>query len=157
VLYGLGCRIGELLALDWTKVDEKAGTLAIEGTVIRIPGKGLTVQKHTKSAAGMRTITAEDVGAPLRCKRSWARPGDGARLLLRRVASHLWRRYPTPLGSVWWTLRRRTRRWWENHVVHLGRIAVALIVNEVDEVRSGRRAGRWPGTQGVLPGTSSLS
>jgi integrase len=57
VLSGLGCRIGELLALDWTKVDEKAGTLAIEGTVIRIPGKGLIVQKHTKSAAGMRTIT----------------------------------------------------------------------------------------------------
>jgi integrase len=57
VLSGLGCRIGELLALDWTKVDEKAGTLAIEGTVIRVPGKGLIVQSHTKSSAGMRTIT----------------------------------------------------------------------------------------------------
>jgi integrase len=57
VLSGLGCRIGELLALDWTKVDEKAGTLAIEGTVIRIPGVGLIVRKHTKSSAGMRTIT----------------------------------------------------------------------------------------------------
>jgi integrase len=57
VLSGLGCRIGELLALDWTKVDEKAGTLAIEGTVIRVPGVGLIVQSHTKSAAGMRTIT----------------------------------------------------------------------------------------------------
>jgi integrase len=57
VLSGLGCRIGELLALDWTKVDADAGTLSIEGTVIRIPGKGLIVQPHTKSKAGMRTIT----------------------------------------------------------------------------------------------------
>lgn len=56
VVAGLGCRIGELHALDWTKVDEVAGTLAIEGTVIRVPGEGLVVQPHTKSKAGMRTI-----------------------------------------------------------------------------------------------------
>ena len=56
VLSGLGCRIGELLALDWTKVDAESGTLSIEGTVIRIPGEGLVVQPHTKSKAGMRTI-----------------------------------------------------------------------------------------------------
>ena len=56
VLSGLGCRIGELLALDWTKVDQEAGTLCIEGTVIRVPGEGLIVQPHTKSKAGMRTI-----------------------------------------------------------------------------------------------------
>ena len=31
VLAGLGCRIGEL---------DEAGTLSIEGTVIRIPGSG---------------------------------------------------------------------------------------------------------------------
>jgi integrase len=55
-LSGLGCRIGELLALDWTKVDAEAGTLRIEGTVIRVPGEGLIVQPHTKSKAGMRTI-----------------------------------------------------------------------------------------------------
>jgi integrase len=53
---GLGCRIGELLALDWPRVDADAGTLAIEGTVIRVPGSGLIVQDHTKSRAGMRTI-----------------------------------------------------------------------------------------------------
>jgi integrase len=56
VLSGLGCRIGELLAFDWTKVDAEAGTLNIEGTVIRVPGEGLIVQPHTKSKAGMRTI-----------------------------------------------------------------------------------------------------
>jgi integrase len=57
VLSGLGCRVGELLALDWTRVDDVAGTIAIEGTVIRVPGEGLIVQSHTKSRASMRTIT----------------------------------------------------------------------------------------------------
>jgi integrase len=56
VLTGLGCHIGELLALDWTKVDAEAGTLRIEGTVIRVPGEGLIVQPHTKPKADMRTI-----------------------------------------------------------------------------------------------------
>ena len=57
VLSGLGCRIGELLALDWPRIDDVAGTIAIEGTVIRVPKQGLIVQKHTKSDASMRTIT----------------------------------------------------------------------------------------------------
>lgn len=57
VLSGLGCRIGELLALDWMCVDNVAGTIAIEGTLIRVPGEGLIVQSHTKSRASMRTIT----------------------------------------------------------------------------------------------------
>ncbi|MFR9730987.1 site-specific integrase [Saccharopolyspora sp. MS10] len=56
-LGALGCRIGELLALDWSKVDFAAGTVAIVGTVIRVTGEGLMVQPHTKSGAGMRTIT----------------------------------------------------------------------------------------------------
>src|SRR5699024_10609458 len=57
MLSALGCRIGELLALDWDKVDLGQGTIRIEGTVIREKGRGLFVQPHTKSAAGMRTIT----------------------------------------------------------------------------------------------------
>jgi integrase len=57
VLSGLGCRIGELLALDWaTSVDFDHGTICFHGTLIRLPGKGLFVQDHTKSPAGMRTI-----------------------------------------------------------------------------------------------------
>jgi integrase len=57
VLSGVGCRIGELLALDWTRVDDQSDTIALEGTVIRVPKVGLIVQPHTKSKAGMRTIT----------------------------------------------------------------------------------------------------
>ncbi|GAB3566030.1 hypothetical protein GCM10027445_12180 [Amycolatopsis endophytica] len=57
VLSGLGCRIGELLALDWrTSIDFEAGTVRFHGTVIRVTGKGLFVQDHTKSRAGMRTV-----------------------------------------------------------------------------------------------------
>lgn len=57
-LAALGCRIGELLALDWTKVDFESAEIAIEGTVIRVKGVGLIVQPHTKSDAGMRVVTA---------------------------------------------------------------------------------------------------
>lgn len=56
MLAALGCRIGELLALDWSKIDLAAGTIAIEGTVIREGGRGAFVQPHTKSRAGMRTV-----------------------------------------------------------------------------------------------------
>lgn len=57
VLSGLGCRIGELLALDWaTSVNFDKGTIRFHGTVIRVTGQGLFVQAHTKSRAGMRTI-----------------------------------------------------------------------------------------------------
>ncbi|MEU3624087.1 tyrosine-type recombinase/integrase [Amycolatopsis coloradensis] len=57
VLSGLGCRIGELLALDWdTSVDFDQGTIWIHGTVIRVTGVGLIVQDYTKSPAGMRRI-----------------------------------------------------------------------------------------------------
>ncbi len=57
VLSGLGCRIGELLALDWeTSVNFDAGTIRFHGTAIRVTGRGLFVQDHTKSRAGMRTI-----------------------------------------------------------------------------------------------------
>lgn len=57
VLSGLGCRIGELLALDWeTSVSFKNGTFRIHGTVIRVTGVRLAVQDHTKNPAGVRTI-----------------------------------------------------------------------------------------------------
>lgn len=57
VLAGLGCRIGELLALRCNRnADYTAGTLTIDGTAIRITGVGLYIQEYTKSEAGMRTI-----------------------------------------------------------------------------------------------------
>lgn len=52
----VGPRIGELLALDWSRVDFDASTVALEGTVVRVTGIGLFVQPHTKSQAGMRRL-----------------------------------------------------------------------------------------------------
>ncbi|GAA3657994.1 hypothetical protein GCM10022267_50160 [Lentzea roselyniae] len=52
----VGPRLGEFLALDWTRVREHEGVILLEGTVIRITGVGLFVQPHTKSMAGMRTL-----------------------------------------------------------------------------------------------------
>lgn len=57
VLSGLGCRIGELLALRCGRnADYECGLLSIDGTVIRVTGEGLFIQEYTKSGAGMRTI-----------------------------------------------------------------------------------------------------
>ncbi|TWP51325.1 site-specific integrase [Lentzea tibetensis] len=53
----VGPRLGEFLALDWPRVREDSNTMLLEGTVIRLTGVGLYVQEHTKSAAGMRTLT----------------------------------------------------------------------------------------------------
>ncbi|SES06738.1 site-specific integrase [Lentzea albida] len=52
----VGPRLGEFLALDWTRVREDEGVILLEGTVIRLTGVGLFVQPHTKSVAGMRTL-----------------------------------------------------------------------------------------------------
>lgn len=101
----LGCRIGEILALDWSKIDWTEGAVAIEGTVIRIPGEGLVVQPHTKSSAGMRTLYLDDAVLALLRRRQaastseWVFPSstdtlrdpDNTRRQLRGVVS----------GSTW--------------------------------------------------------
>lgn len=51
-----GCRIGEALAVMWSEVDFKVGTVQITSTIIRVKGEGL-LRKKTKSAAGERTLT----------------------------------------------------------------------------------------------------
>jgi integrase len=99
VLSGLGCRIGELLALDWPRVDGEAETIAIEGTVIRVPAHGLIVQPHTKSDAGMRTIRPPTWVIDLLRKRHadshgpWVFPStrrlDCAGLSAREIADYL--------------------------------------------------------------------
>ncbi|WP_187352044.1 tyrosine-type recombinase/integrase [Allosaccharopolyspora coralli] len=86
MLSALGCRIGELLALDWSKFDAGRATLAIEGTVIREKGVGLKVQSHTKSSAGMRTVQIPKWAAKTLVRRSheatteWVFPAANGRL-----------------------------------------------------------------------------
>lgn len=51
-----GCRVGEACGLRWRSVNLEAGTATIEANVIRATGRGLVLQEHTKTVAGVRTI-----------------------------------------------------------------------------------------------------
>lgn len=50
-----GCRRGELLALEWSDIDRKAGTITISKKISYATGRPV-LEDHTKTAAGMRTI-----------------------------------------------------------------------------------------------------
>ncbi|WP_035880368.1 hypothetical protein, partial [Cryobacterium sp. MLB-32] len=55
-LAATGCRLGEVLAVQWGALDLMAGTVAIRANVIRARGQGVLLQDHTKTTAGARTI-----------------------------------------------------------------------------------------------------
>jgi integrase len=99
VLSGVGCRIGEVLALDWaTSVDFDAGTIRFRGTVIRVTGKGLYVQDHTKSRAGMRHPTARLGDADPQAAARGGRIGVGLSLGHRDPARSGQHPCPVPQG-----------------------------------------------------------
>jgi len=103
VLAGLGCRIGELLALDWsTSVDFAAGTVRLPGTVIRVTGQGLFVQDHTKSRVACARSDRVGPGDPQAALRG-VRLAVGLPLGNRRVAGTRTTRGP---GSVPWSRTR---------------------------------------------------
>lgn len=52
-----GARISEIIALAWGSVDLDAGTVTIEANAVRVKGKGVIRQPHTKSDAGVRRVT----------------------------------------------------------------------------------------------------
>jgi integrase len=56
IFIATGLRRSELLGLRWSDFDEKAGTVAVTGKVIRAAGKGLVRVEETKTAAGRRTV-----------------------------------------------------------------------------------------------------
>lgn len=56
LLIATGVRRSELLAIRWEDVDDKHGTVAITGKVVRVKGEGLVRVETTKTAAGLRTI-----------------------------------------------------------------------------------------------------
>jgi integrase len=50
-----GLRIGEASAVRWDGLDLDAGTVTVDGTVVRVKGVGLTIKKP-KSASGRRRL-----------------------------------------------------------------------------------------------------
>ena len=57
MMLATGLRIGEVCGLLWRCVDLDAGTLTVDGTVVRLRGKGLYRKPEPKSSAGHRTLT----------------------------------------------------------------------------------------------------
>lgn len=55
-LIGTGCRVGEVMALRWDVVDLDSGTVSIQANVIRARGRGIVLQDHPKTRAGVRVI-----------------------------------------------------------------------------------------------------
>jgi integrase len=59
-LASTGCRLGEVLAVQWQSIDLAAGLLTIKANVIRAHGKGVVIQEHLKTSASARTIAIPD-------------------------------------------------------------------------------------------------
>jgi len=55
-LAGTGYRLGEALAISWDAVNLATGIVTIEANVIRAKGRGVIIQNHPKTKAGVRTI-----------------------------------------------------------------------------------------------------
>ncbi|MDJ0321692.1 site-specific integrase [Pseudarthrobacter sp. PS3-L1] len=71
-----GLRPGELLALQFSDVDFRAGTLTISGTVKRDSVNGLHRQKFPKSESGKRVLTLPLFGVELIRRRKASVKGD---------------------------------------------------------------------------------
>jgi integrase len=90
LLIATGLRRSELLAARWVDYDGPAGTLAVTGKVVRVPGKGLERVDETRSAAGQRTV-------PL--------PRFAVEMLQRRRTLEYFREQPVIFPSTAGTLR----------------------------------------------------
>jgi integrase len=55
-LAATGCRLGEVLAVSWSAVDFGAQSVTFRANVVRAHGRGIIIQDHVKTQAGMRTI-----------------------------------------------------------------------------------------------------
>jgi integrase len=52
-----GCRIGEALALAWSRADLEHVTVTFDSTVVRVRGAGLALQEQGKTISSTRTIS----------------------------------------------------------------------------------------------------
>ena len=96
-LLASGCRLGEALALRWSDVDWRTGTIHIERQVTEVAGK--PVEGPPKSQAGRRGIVLPSWGLAA-LERQRARAG-GWQLQSDNAFAEGWQRcFPTPRGTV---------------------------------------------------------
>jgi integrase len=77
-LAGTGARISEALAMQWDRVDLEGSAITITKNVVRAKGRGLLLQDHTKTEAGMRTIAIPSgLTELLRRRQAEQEPNDG--------------------------------------------------------------------------------
>jgi integrase len=103
ILMATGPRRSELLALRWSEFDEKAGTIAVVGKVVRAKGKGLQRIDETKSRAGKRTLPLPKFAVnALRARRNLPFLGE-QEVIFPSTAGAL--RDPNNFGKQWRAVR----------------------------------------------------
>lgn len=76
VFLATGLRPGELLALQFSDIDFRSGTVSVTGTVKRDSVSGLHRQAHPKSESGERILSLPIFGLAVLRRRSLASDGD---------------------------------------------------------------------------------
>lgn len=142
VLCATGMRIGEACAMSWADIDLDAGTIAIQGTVLRLRGKGLIINRP-KSKAGVRTLELPAWCIEMLVKR-YALQFVGRAVRMHFSAENLHPEivFPTQLGNLRDPSNtRRDMRWafrrigYEGLTSHVFRKSVATLMDQ-----SGRSA-----------------
>lgn len=110
IMLATGARIGEALAIRWKDVDLKSEkpTVTVNGTIVYVPKKGLTIQDHPKSANS---------------RQKYFLPSFAVEMLLRR---QIWQReanpwdvvFPSAVGSL--RDPNNFRRQWRSASLDLG-------------------------------------
>jgi len=65
LMVATGLRIGEVLAVTWSAVDLKDGTVAVRGTVLRVKGVGLVLKPAPKTPGGERVLQLPSWGTAM--------------------------------------------------------------------------------------------
>ena len=103
-----GLRRSELLGLRWADFDADAGTIAVTGKALRVPGQGLVRVDETKSAAGRRTIPLPRFAIDMLAQRRQLPYLGEQTIIFPSTAGTL--RDPDNFNRQWRAGPRRTRR-----------------------------------------------
>jgi integrase len=124
-MLGTGVRIGEALALRWADLDLAAAApiVTITGTVVRVPGRGLIIQDHPKTARGRRKLMLPAFVVAMLLRRRVDQV-DGGDLVLPSSVGTL--REPQNVHRQWRAARDRAGFDWVTP--HVFRKSVATVI-----------------------------